>query len=356
MRLLLYSGNRCPAGSEWAYGHETELQDSYVGKVIINCNVCHSHIFENKDDINIEDDGAVNVETQCPYCGESEGFTIIGEIAPFANDSHSENKEENTVDEPSVETEASETEEIEEDLGLGAGIALGDAAIEAGDENTSVKSSRATKRAAAIQEDFKEVSIKTEDQKLERTSDENGKVTFTTEPVEDNNVEETVVPVSSETQEQILDNNIDAVDDIETENVSETDQSAEFEAEPFEVDFDEVDEENIDKLGESYLRKVYDNVESFKTTSVSANEQNMIIEGIIKFASGTEKKTGFLFEAQDVNSRGQLRFSGSNKHFAESKNAFSLVGRIDNKKLFVESLKYNYKVNEETVRGIVRIK
>ena len=53
---------------------EEMIQDSYVGKVIINCNVCHSHIFENKEEIKIEEDGAVNIEMQCPYCGEHEGL------------------------------------------------------------------------------------------------------------------------------------------------------------------------------------------------------------------------------------------------------------------------------------------
>ena len=39
---------------------DEELKDSYVGKVIVNCNVCHSHIFENKEDIVIEEEGVVN--------------------------------------------------------------------------------------------------------------------------------------------------------------------------------------------------------------------------------------------------------------------------------------------------------
>ena len=95
---------------------------------------------------------------------------------------------------------------------------------------------------------------------------------------------------------------------------------------------------------------------SFKTTSVGANTSAIIVEGIIKFTSGAQKKTGFIFEAKDTNAKGQVRFTGSNKHLCESSDAFTLVGKIDNKKLFVESLKYNYKVNNNTVRGIVRKK
>ena len=60
-----------------------ELNTSYVGKVITNCNVCHSNVFTQKDDIQVNEDGIVNIEKQCPYCGELEGFTILGEIIPF---------------------------------------------------------------------------------------------------------------------------------------------------------------------------------------------------------------------------------------------------------------------------------
>ncbi len=62
---------------------EEDVQDSYLGKVILNCNVCHSLRFANKDEIEIDDSGIVNGEEACPYCGESEGFTIIGQIEEF---------------------------------------------------------------------------------------------------------------------------------------------------------------------------------------------------------------------------------------------------------------------------------
>jgi hypothetical protein len=66
---------------------EEGIQDSYVGKVIINCNVCHSHIFANQEDITIDDSGIVNGEETCPYCGEMEGFTVIGQIEEFSEES-----------------------------------------------------------------------------------------------------------------------------------------------------------------------------------------------------------------------------------------------------------------------------
>ena len=381
------------------------IKDSYVGKVIVNCNICHSHIFENKEDIKIEEDGLVNMESACPYCGESEGFTIVGEIVPF-NGVDTDVSDETEVDVEETQETPEEETPLDEALSVGAGLALGGAAIGAGnvlsklvddvnpddtdevlteeeveegligdinlsldasdssvgflggsanttnediedvedaEKNMSVKMSRATRRA--MREDFKEISITTEDQHMEMSSDENGKVTVTTEPVNNVAAEEVIAPVSDETQAEILNNNSDT---IEEEPL--------FDEDTFDYDFEDIDEEGLDELGEAYLRNVYENVQSFKTQEVSANDSALIVEGIISFNSGTKKKTGFIFEAKDVNSRGQLRFIGSNKHLAESANAFSLVGRVDNKKLFVESLKYNYKVNNEVVRGLVRRK
>lgn len=315
---------------------EDDIEDSYIGKIIVNCNVCHSHIFENRDDIAIDEDGAVNSEVPCPYCGESEGFTIVGEIAPFDNATEVDNNtEENVVDtENSVETAESEDNIIEENLD---------------DENTSLSMSRATKRL--MSEDFKEVSIKTDDQKLEMTSDENGKVTVVTEPIADDTpvVEgETIVPVSDETQDNILANNT-----IEEPVEDEFDED---EFDDVELSFEEADEEGFDELGEGYFKRVYENVNSFKTTDVSATPTQIIVEGMIEFNSGVTKKTGFIFEAKDINSRGQLRFVGTNKHLTESADAFCLIGRVDNKKLFVESLKYNYSISDNAVRGLIRRK
>lgn len=107
---------------------EDEVQDSYIGKVITNCNVCHSHIFENKDEIVIDEDGLVNAEKQCPYCGEQAGFTIVGEITPYVNETE-ETAPEVAVDGTPVEDATTPTEEpVDESvlgtLGLAAGAGL----------------------------------------------------------------------------------------------------------------------------------------------------------------------------------------------------------------------------------------
>lgn len=328
-----------------------ELSDSYVGKVIINCNVCHSHVFENKEDITISEEGVVNVETQCPFCGETEGFVIVGEIAPFNAETATPSEEE--VEEPADEEPV---EDISVDVDVDDATEddqLEESFDENPDENVSV--SRATRHANKLSEDFKEVSITTEDQHMEMTSDENGKVTVTTEPVENMEpaTEETIAPLSVETETEIFDNNEETVAEPSNE---ETIDEISFEDEESDLEIDEVDEAGMDELGESYLRNVYENVSSFKTTNVSTTPTQLIVEGVITFTSGATKNTGFMFESHDINDRGQVRFIGTNKQLTESATAYSLVGRVDNKKLFVESLKYNYSVNDNAIRGVVRRK
>lgn len=82
---------------------EDAISDSYIGKVIINCNVCHSHIFEAKEDVVVDEDGLVNPEMQCPYCGEMSGFTVVGEIQPYET-KNSETDAESDAEPSEIET------------------------------------------------------------------------------------------------------------------------------------------------------------------------------------------------------------------------------------------------------------
>ena len=46
---------------------EDELADSYVGKVILDCSVCHSKIYKNKDEVTLDEEGVLaNVGEDCP--------------------------------------------------------------------------------------------------------------------------------------------------------------------------------------------------------------------------------------------------------------------------------------------------
>lgn len=180
---------------------------------------------------------------------------------------------------------------------------------------------------SSLDESVEEVEVKTDDQKIEVTSDEDGKVTITTEPCEDHHEDEEVMePVSDETIAEI--------------------ESSDEDEEEVDVDIDSFDEETFDELGESYFKTVYNNVDSYKTTSSKIEGNTVMIEGIITFDSGSKRKTSFLFEAKDMNRKGKIRFLGENKQLTRGSKAFTILTKLNDKKLMVESLGYNYKTKD----------
>ena len=100
---------------------EEDLKDSYVGKIIIECNVCRNKFYKEEEDIvkSEEDENIVNLEDECPICNSLEGYTIVGKIAPYEEEQVEEEPEkesEEEVEEESKEEteEKSEEEKVEE--------------------------------------------------------------------------------------------------------------------------------------------------------------------------------------------------------------------------------------------------
>lgn len=183
----------------------------------------------------------------------------------------------------------------------------------------------------SIKEAVNNVNVETDDSVVNVSTDENGKVTVTTEPNSTSDeAEEVISPVSDETQQQI------------EGNTSE---------ESVEADMEEFDEESFDELGESYLKRVYENVASYKTTSVSANSTKMVVEGVIRFTSGNQKKTSFIFESKDCTRSGKFRLIGENAQLTKGNKSFTLSGRIAGKKFITESLDYNYRSKDDQGRS-----
>ena len=188
----------------------------------------------------------------------------------------------------------------------------------------------------SLTEDFKDVTITTDDTHMEMTSDESGKVTVTTEPVHKDeeetfgeDTEEVIVPLSDK--------------DAQDLRVKKLGEPEENEEETVDVDFDEFNEEEFDNLGESYLKEVYENVKSYKTTSGKMDGNKLIFEGVIGFNSGKQAKTKFVFEGYTTTKRGKIKFLGENANITKNKKAFTLTGKVDGKKLITESLTYNYR-------------
>ena len=98
-----------------------DLKKSYEGKIILECPVCHSHIFEDKENMSLTEDGEVCPEIECPYCTSNEGYYIIGEVAPYDPNKVEEIKDEYSYSEeeedlPEVDIEGAAEEVGEEDL------------------------------------------------------------------------------------------------------------------------------------------------------------------------------------------------------------------------------------------------
>lgn len=402
-----------------------ELQDSYIGKVIINCNVCHSHIFENKEDVSIDEDGVVNGDMQCPYCGEQEGFVIVGEITEFKETSDDVKVEVEGEEVPETDSSNDSTEpeeELEESLDMNKSIkSLTEAPVvldlpttngtvaevlarhneeidSVGTNENAVKSiitkilrsgevknekdaetaihrinsSRGNKlwstiatymtgdkvidtrrRVASecLEEDVNNVNVETDDSVVNVHAEDDGKVVVSTEPKEAvPSEDEMIAPLSDETMNELEANGEEELEAPEEEEIPVEDN----EEETVDLDIDEIEEEGMDELGESYLKNVYENVKSFKTTSASTSNSKMVIEGVITFNSGAKKKTGFIFEAKDATRTGKVRFIGENVQLSRGRKSFTLTGKIENKKLLPESFTYNYRAkNSEGKSGRV---
>lgn len=153
----------------------------------------------------------------------------------------------------------------------------------------------------------------------------------------------TVIPVSAEVEDKII-----------TDSNPEPDADADDVEDVGDFDIDDFDEESFDELGESYLTRIYENVDKYVTSKVSQNGKKVIIEGNITFKSGNVKPTQFMFESR-VNKDGKVRLLGENKQISRGKKTFTLSGSLADKKFVCESLNYNYRGKNEGSDKSVRI-
>ncbi len=115
-------------------------------------------------------------------------------------------------------------------------------------------------------------------------------------------------------------------------------------------DFDEV---SFDKLVNKYFNKVFENVESYKTTNCKFENNSILVEGTIKFKSGKEKATAFKLSENKQNKH-TVRFDCVNESLANQDKAFSLVGKVLRNRLMCESFSCNYKVKKLDEELLVR--
>ena len=206
----------------------------------------------------------------------------------------------------------------------------------------------------SLSESIEDVSITTDDETMTMSTKEDGGVVVETSPKEEIdtiesdilNGDEMIAPLEPETKAEIEDN-IDA--DDEAEDALEDDL---FEEEPIDEvpvdeepveDIEDFDNESFDELGESYLRRCYENVNSYETSKISQQaDGSYLIEGRIGFDSGNVKNTQFVFN-KNTDSQGKLKLEGYNNQISKGKKTFKLNCSVEDKTIVCESLNYNYK-------------
>lgn len=331
--------------------NEDEIKDSYDGKVILRCSVCKSYFFKEPKSVIIDAEaGLANVGDECCYCHNDMGYNVVGVVAPYVADVSREERAEDVHEEPAeVDVEVDDIDVEPEDV---------NESLKKINEETNydrvMRVLNDMKNEAPVEEDLddddhvvnedlKDVSITTDDTKIQMTSEENGKVTVTTEPVKDEvdaEDSEVIKPLSAADKDIIANNDGEDGEEV-------LDDTA--------IDFDEINDEDLDKLGEKYFTKVYDNVKSFKSTACKLDESGVTLEGKITFKSGKEAKTAFNFNEAYVTKTGKVKLIGENAQFAKNKKAFTLTGSLDNKKLVVESFTYNYRTKDEKTGKSTRL-
>lgn len=353
---------------------EEEVEDSYTDKVILDCNVCHSKIYKDPSEIIISDDKeCVNKDEECPFCYSMDGYKIIGQVKPFVEDDFDitvEPKEEETSEEGDAEVEEDTTavEEsyskkrrsrqlkegwsgrysprfLSDELGIDKDEAkrfsdyLFENSYDAG--FTYMREASDYGLLEDWYEEFKKSSLKNESLENIDVETEHDKIHIEAEEKVESD-EEMIAPLEPEVEDEIEDNQ-------EEEEIEEEPTEGE---EEIDYDIDDFDEETFDDLGESYLRNVYENVNSFRTSKVTEKGNKWIVEGRITFNSGNTKPTKFIFEAFSANKKGKLNFIGENAQISRGKKSFKLSGVLDNKKFISESLNYNYRQKDATGKSV----
>ena len=379
---------------------DDEIQDEYINKVILECPVCDSLHYEDKEKIHFDEDSdVVDIGEPCPYCAQEDGFKIVGQVAAYCKEcAHEDEHEEDEIE--------VEEEETLEEADKPAALSIEDAQkwVDYDMERygrISAKTNHLVKKAGFqiikdeygdyevaagkfedLQEDVKEVEIKTDNQKLKMTSDDDDKITITSEPLEcECEDAEVIIPPTEELVDEV-----EGEEEIEKEATKElveaiyTDTSGimgetgktyttaelrkiwneDHNNDPvmaayngdynewlrdtlaymsLKEDFDNFDEESFDEKMDKRLKECFDNVKGYKSTAITDRDGNFIIEGVISFDSGKEKKTSFILE-QKARKGCKVKFLGENKEIDNGKKSFALKGKVCDNKFFTKALSY----------------
>lgn len=426
-----------------------ELEDSYIGKVILKCPVCTSLVYESPDSITISDTtDMVNVEEECPYCHTQGGFNIVGQVAKYCKDCKKpEDVETDITAETDIDVKGDIDDSFEDDtinekkklkesdkpaatsiedaqkwvdydmkrygkisgrtnsLVKKAGFQIikddhGDYEVaagkfeckaihltpkqaplkeEAGDDSTGIiydnilkifdkhdidVEDEGVKNYARAAQEYIEMAQAESDEPY--TVEDWFKGTMENYPEDiaelkrvDEKLKESLQSVTVQTDSQTVNVSDGITSIINNQEGSATVSESEEAIEPVtpevtseiaaaqdtddvDVDIEDFDEEAFDEVSEKYFKRVYENVNSYKTTQGSIKGNSLILEGLITFASGKTRPTKFIFEGKDITKTGKARFVGCNKDLCLGDKPFVLRGVVKDKEFITESFAYNY--------------
>ena len=187
----------------------------------------------------------------------------------------------------------------------------------------------------AMTECVDNVEVEAAGQKVEVKSEEDKTVieisTENKEEAPQEASEEIIVPVDEETKKAIEMNDHN-FDEDSLENID--------------LDSITIDAEGFQNMSESYLKRVYENVNGYNVTSAEIKDKKLIVEGVIEFKSGKKSPTKFIFESVKKLNNGRIRFIGENVNLSNNKKAFTVTTSINGNKGICESFNYNYKTRD----------
>ena len=114
----------------------------------------------------------------------------------------------------------------------------------------------------------------------------------------------------------------------------------------------DIDEKSFNEALTESLTTVYENVSDFTMTDCTLNGQQLMVEGVIAFASGKTKTTSYIFEARKAIEADSVTLYGTNKDLFES-GEISLSTQVLNETLYAKSLSYKYTIEDKLIEGVI---
>lgn len=257
-----------------------DLQDTYVGKVILECSCCHTRIYKDLAEVFIDDEtGLANPDEECPVCHTESGYNVIGKIEEYSK------AEEHIEEEPTEEIPENDDFSEEE-------LAEAFKELKEGYRKSSVHDTDDVQLGEAITE----VSVKTNEGEATVQAEEAGTVTVDLreeDPVE-NVPEEAIVPLEADDIET-LESNEAPIEDEEGMPVEEVPEESIIEEPAEEIPVEELPEEETseeeleEEPREEPEEEVEESLQESKLTEAKLTADEFKKRLLVKFGNGIDE-------------------------------------------------------------------